>query len=147
LTAFAAHSVLFLVSLLAATILPGSSEATLLTLIAIQPQHTASFTAIATVGNTIGAVINWFLGRWLMHFSDRSWFPTSTKRLEQATIAFRRYGTWSLLFSWVPIVGDPLTVAAGALRVPFPTFIILTGLGKFARYVLLVAGLKAIQNL
>lgn len=145
--ALAAHGVLFLVSMLAATILPGSSEATLLTFIATQPQHTVSLTATATIGNTTGAAVNWFLGRWLMHFSDRSWFPTSTKRLEQATITFRRYGTWSLLFSWVPIVGDPLTVAAGILRVPFSTFIVLTGIGKLARYLLLVGGLRAIQSL
>jgi membrane protein YqaA with SNARE-associated domain len=145
LNAFAAHGVLFLVSLLAATIFPGSSEATLLTFIATQPQHTASFIATATMGNTTGAVINWCLGRWLVNFSDRSWFPTSTKRLEQATIAFRRYGTWSLLFSWVPIVGDPLTVAAGILRVPFATFIVLTGLGKLARYLILIGAWRGIQ--
>jgi membrane protein YqaA with SNARE-associated domain len=147
LDALAAHGVLFLVSMLAATILPGSSEVALLAFIATQPQHTTSLTATATIGNTTGAVVNWCLGRWLTHFSDRSWFPTSIKRLEQATIAFRRYGTWSLLFSWVPIVGDPLTVAAGVLRVPFATFIVLTGLGKLARYVVLVGGFRAIQSL
>jgi membrane protein YqaA with SNARE-associated domain len=70
------------------------------------------------IGNTLGAVINWSIGRWLVHYADRPWFPASPKRVEQASRWFRRYGTWSLLFSWVPIVGDPLTVIAGSSRVP-----------------------------
>lgn len=134
----ASHGVLFLVSLLAATILPGSSEVTLLALAAKHPDQTLIFTATATLGNTLGAVINWCLGRWLLRFADRPWFPANPKRLDQATTLFRRYGTWSLLFSWIPIVGDPLTVVAGVLRVPFRTFLPLTALGKLARYVLLI---------
>lgn len=79
-----------------------------------------------------------------MHYVDRPWFPANAKRLEQASHLFRRYGKWSLLFSWVPIVGDPLTVIAGVLRVPFATFLILTASGKLAQYLLLIGASQAI---
>jgi membrane protein YqaA with SNARE-associated domain len=103
-----------------------------------------TLTATATIGNTLGAVINWGLGRWLAHYADRPWFPASPKRLEQAASLFRRYGSWSLLFSWVPIVGDPLTVIAGVSRIPFSTFLILTAIGKLARYLLLIGAWRAV---
>lgn len=139
------HGWLFLVSTLAATILPGSSEAALLALVVKNPAHTATLLAAATVGNTLGAVINWGLGRWLLHYADRPWFPASAKRVHQATRLFRRYGTWSLLFSWVPIVGDPLTVAAGVLKVPFSLFLVLVAIGKLTRYLLLIGAWRVIQ--
>jgi membrane protein YqaA with SNARE-associated domain len=144
LDALTAHGVLFLSSLLAATMLPGSSEATLLALAAAQPDQTVALTATATLGNTLGAVINWCLGRWLLHFADRPWFPASPKRVEEAARLFRRYGTWSLLFSWGPIVGDPLTLVAGVLRVPFGIFLPITALGKLVRYVLVIGAGRAI---
>jgi len=137
--------VLFLVSALAATILPGSSEVALLALVAREPQHILALTATATVGNTLGASMNWCFGRWMVHCANRAWFPATPKRLDQATDLFRRYGTWLLLFSWVPIVGDPLTVIAGALRVALPIFVLLTGIGKLARYLILIGAWRGIQ--
>jgi membrane protein YqaA with SNARE-associated domain len=132
------HGGLFLVSMLAATILPGSSEAALLALITREPHQAIALTATATAGNTLGAIMNWGLGRWLLSYADRRWFPATAKQLQRASELFRHYGVWSLLFSWVPIVGDPLTVAAGVLKVPFVPFAILTALGKLARYVLVI---------
>src|SRR5688572_7811876 len=111
--------------MLAATILPGSSEAMLLVLAVKEPTHTATLTMAATVGNTLGAVINWCLGRWLLRYIDRPWSPVSAQQLDRASRVFRKYGLWSLLFSWIPIIGDPLTVAAGMLRTPFPMFLLL----------------------
>ena len=137
------HGVLFLVSMLAATVLPGSSEAALLALITREPHQAIALTATATVGNTLGAIINWGLGRWLLLYADRRWFPATPKQLQKASELFRRYGVWSLLFSWVPIVGDPLTVVAGVLKVPFVPFAILTALGKLARYLLLIGAWRA----
>jgi membrane protein YqaA with SNARE-associated domain len=139
-----AHGVLFLVSMFAATILPGSSEAALLALIAREPSQVVTLTATATVGNSLGAVINWGLGRWLLFYADRRWFPAGPKQLQKASKVFRRYGLWSLLFSWVPIVGDPLTVVAGVLKVPFVPFAILTAIGKLARYLLLIGAWRAL---
>src|SRR5215208_6526833 len=123
--------------MLAATILPGSSEAALIALITREPHHAITLTASATVGNTLGAIINWGVGRWLLFYADRRWFPATPKQLQRASELFRRYGIWSLLFSWVPVVGDPLTVVAGVLKVPFAPFAVLTALGKLVRYLFL----------
>jgi membrane protein YqaA with SNARE-associated domain len=138
------HGGLFLVAMLAATVLPGSSEAALLALITREPHQAITLTATATVGNSLGAIINWGVGRWLLFYADRRWFPASPKQLQKASEVFRRYGTWSLLFSWVPIVGDPLTVVAGVLKVPFVPFAILTAIGKLARYLLLIGAWRAV---
>jgi membrane protein YqaA with SNARE-associated domain len=86
------------------------------------------------LGNVLGSVVNWFLGRYLAHFQDRKWFPIKASSYEKSTEWFRRYGKWSLLMSWAPIVGDPLTIAAGVLRTPLPSFIVLVTIGKLARY-------------
>ena len=92
----------------------------------------------ATSGNTLGAIINWWLGRYFIHWQDRRWFPISKEKLEKATVHFNRYGIWSLLFAWLPIVGDPLTFIAGMLRVRLGLFILLVGLGKGLRYAAIV---------
>jgi membrane protein YqaA with SNARE-associated domain len=141
-----AHVTLFVVALLAATILPGSSEATLLTLVAVDPGSTATLFIVATIGNTLGAIMNWCLGRWLFRYAEAPWFPANPRRLAQVSQVFWKYGTWTHLFSWVPFVGDPLTAAAGLLRVRFPIFLMLVGLGKGARYLALIGGLKLLQN-
>jgi membrane protein YqaA with SNARE-associated domain len=86
-------------------------------------------------------VINWIIGRGIVRFRDRRWFPLTPEQYARAETTFNRYGRWSLLFSWVPIVGDPLTLIAGALRVRFWPFLILVTLGKAARYAVLAAGL------
>lgn len=70
---------------------------------------------LATAGNVLGSVVNWMLGRFLIRFSGRRWFPASPARLARVTSWYHRWGYWSLLASWVPIIGDPLTLIAGAL--------------------------------
>jgi len=100
--------------------------------------------AVASGGNTLGAVVNWALGRWCLHWQDRKWFPFKAKDLEKADRWFQRYGLWSLLLSWVPVIGDPITFAAGFLRVRFGVFLALVFIAKAGRYlavILLAQGL------
>jgi membrane protein YqaA with SNARE-associated domain len=96
--------------------------------------------AVATMGNTLGSAVNWAIGRGIARFRDRTWFPVSEQRYQAAERYFARYGLWSLPFAWLPFIGDPLTVAAGALRVPFARFLALVAIGKAARYAMVVAG-------
>ncbi len=89
---------------------------------------------IATSGNTLGSCVNWVLGRYLLQFRDRRWFPFSARQMQRASGWYNRYGLWSLFFAWVPLVGDPLTFAAGVLKVRFWAFLLLVGAGKATRY-------------
>jgi membrane protein YqaA with SNARE-associated domain len=123
---------------LAATLLPVSSELVLLGLLAAG-QPAVPLWACATLGNTAGAALNWWLGRYLLRFQERAWFPVSASGLQRAQTAFRRYGTGSLLFTWLPVIGDPLALVAGVLQVPFGLFLVLCALGKGARYAVLVS--------
>ena len=130
----AALVALFASAFLAATILPFSSEAVLAALTVTDGADVALLWAVATAGNTLGAVVNWGLGRFCLHWSDRRWFPVKPPQLERARRWFGRYGTWTLLLAWLPIVGDPLTVAAGLLRVRPGVFVTLVAIGKGGRY-------------
>lgn len=130
---------LFATALLAATLIPISSEVVLAALTAAQGFDIWLLVAVATTGNTLGSVINWLLGRYCLHWRDRSWFPIKPVTLERATERFNRYGIWSLLLAWIPIVGDPLTFVAGILGVRFPVFVVLVATGKAARYVAVAA--------
>jgi membrane protein YqaA with SNARE-associated domain len=125
---------LFLTAFLAATLLPLSSEAVLAALGNADGFDVTFLFVLATLGNTLGAVVNWALGRFCLHWAGRKWFPFSREQLTSAGERFGKYGIWSLLFAWVPLIGDPLTFAAGVLRVPFLPFVVLVGLGKAARY-------------
>ena len=98
--------------------------------------------ALATVGNTLGAWINWALGRYFLSWRGRRWFPIKPERLDKATAWFGRYGVWSLLLAWLPVVGDPLTFAAGVLKVNVWKFLVLVAAGKGARYVVVVIAVK-----
>ena len=130
---------LFLTAFLAATLLPLSSEAVLAALGNADGFDVALLFAVATLGNTLGAVVNWALGRFCLHWAGRRWFPFSEDQMSRAGDRFRKYGIWSLLLAWLPVVGDPLTFAAGVLRVPFLPFVILVGTGKAARYAAVLA--------
>ena len=136
----AIYGALFVSAFLAATILPVSSEAVLAGLIAAGKGDPFALFTVATVGNTLGSVVNWLIGRGIAHFRDRPWFPVSTERYEAATRQYNKYGVWSLLLAWLPFVGDPLTVVAGALRVPLARFVLLVAIGKAARYAMVIAG-------
>jgi len=134
---------LFGVAFLAATLFPFQSEALLLGLLAGGGHSAWALLAAASLGNTLGAVANWALGRFLIGFQDRRWFPVKSAVYERARRLFLRWGLWTLPFAWLPFVGDALTVVAGALRVRLPVFIALVALGKTARYAILLAGARA----
>jgi len=137
------YAALFAASLLAATIVPFSSEAILAGLLAARADETWPLIAVATLGNTLGSVINWCLGRFALRWRDHRWFPVSAARLDGAARWFGHWGLWSLLFAWVPVIGDPLTIAAGLLRVRLGTFVLLVGCGKVLRYVAVALGVTA----
>ncbi len=132
---FSVYGGLFLAAFLAATIIPAQSEALLLALGASGKYPVLLLLAVASVGNILGSVVNWWLGRRAYHFRYKRWFPVKEKTLDKAQNWYRRYGRWSLLLSWVPFIGDPLTVAAGALREKLWVFIPLVAAGKVARYI------------
>lgn len=133
----AAYLGLFLAALAAATILPMQSEAVLVGMLLTESYPVLALVTVASLGNVLGSLANWGLGRWLDHFRHRSWFPVGDRAMERAQGWYRRYGRWSLLASWLPIVGDPITVVAGALREPLPTFLLLVAIAKIGRYVAL----------
>ncbi len=130
---------LFWAAFLSATILPGSSEAVLLGLIALGSWSLAVLIAVATIGNTLGSVVNWWLGLYVERWRGHPRFPVKPDEFERYQDWYRRWGVWSLLLAWVPVVGDPLTVMAGVMRTPLWLFLLVTGIGKLARY-LAVAG-------
>ncbi|MCR9215411.1 MAG: DedA family protein [Proteobacteria bacterium] len=134
MTAIPVYGSLFLSAFLSATLLPGSSEALLTGYVATENGAIWLLVLSALTGNVLGSIVNWILGRYLSHFRDRKWFPIKASMYEKSTDWFRRYGKWSLLMSWAPIVGDPLTIAAGVLRTPLLPFIVLVTIGKLARY-------------
>jgi membrane protein YqaA with SNARE-associated domain len=125
--------VLFISGFIAATLFPASSEALLLTLQAQGLAPIALFIA-ATSGNTLGSCVNWYLGRRLLDFQHKRWFPFSAAAMANAQAQFQRFGTLSLLLAWLPVIGDPLTLVAGVLKVPFRLFVVLVLLGKALRY-------------
>lgn len=133
----AAYGGLFAVAFVAATLLPAQSEAVLVGLLLTSDHSPTLLVLVASLGNIGGAVLNWVLGRSVERFRGRRWFPVPEKALDRAQQWFGRFGSWSLLLSWLPIGGDALTVVAGVLRVPFWRFVALVALGKVGRYVVL----------
>ena len=128
---------LFFISFLAATILPFSSELTLAGLISTSNYDNLSLLVFASFGNVLGSVFNWGLGFYARNLTIKKWFPFKETQIERSSKWFSKFGKWSLLFAWVPIVGDPLTFVAGLLRVRFFDFIILVAIGKVSRYVII----------
>ena len=135
----AVYAGLFLAALMAATILPLQSEAALVALLVAGDQPAWALITVAGFGNVLGSVINWWLGCYLEHYKDRRWFPFKPSALERAAGWYHRYGRWSLLLSWMPIIGDPLTLVAGVLREPFRSFIAIVFVAKLGRYLILAA--------
>jgi membrane protein YqaA with SNARE-associated domain len=137
-----AYLLLFLSAFTSATLLPGSSEAALLAFLATGRGEVATLVIVATVGNVLGSVVNWFLGRFIARFRDRRWFPVKPRDYDRAAAFYGKYGLWSLLLSWVPVIGDPITVVAGALRIDLARFLLLVTLSKAARYVFVAYGFR-----
>ena len=117
---------LFLSSFLSATVLPGGSELVLIGVIKLHPELVWSAVAIGTVGNTLGAMVTFAI----------SWFLPLKHEIKHAD-KIKRYGTSALFFSWLPIVGDALCIAAGFLRLNPWYSLLFIALGKFARYAII----------
>ena len=126
---------LFAISFLAATILPFSSELSLATLIATSDYDNLLLLTVASFGYILGSLVNWALGSYSRNLTTKKWFPFKETQIERSSKWFKKFGKWSLLFAWVPVVGDPLTLVAGILRVKFIDFIILIAIGKVSRYI------------
>jgi membrane protein YqaA with SNARE-associated domain len=131
------YLLLFATALGAATILPFYSEVLLISQIRNGLDPLGLWIA-ATAGNTLGAVVNWLIARYFIRYADRPWFPIREKSLQRSQGWFRKYGSWTLLLSWMPIGGDALTFVAGMMRVPIWVFLPLVALGKGLRYAVVV---------
>lgn len=127
---------LFAAAFLAATILPLSSEL-VLTALLLNGWSPMLLVAVATAGNLLGALLNYGLGYWASLGLIKRWLRMSEDEFDKAEQRFRKWGVLSLLFAWVPIIGDPLTVMAGILRIRLAWFVLLVGLGKLLRYVVI----------
>lgn len=119
-------------------LLPGTSEAALVALRTAGAASASVLLVVASIANIAGSCVNWALGRFAASYADRGWFPVSQAQLDRASLWYRRWGWPSLLLSWVPVVGDPLTAVAGLLRTPFLLFLIVVAFAKTARYAALL---------
>lgn len=128
---------------ISATLLPFGSELVLVGLLT-QGYPALVLWGIATVFNTAGSVLNWYLGRQLLLFQQKSWFMFKPQQIEQASGQFQRWGLPSLLLAWLPVIGDPLTLVAGVLKVPLLWFVLLVGLGKGLRYGVVIGLMPAV---
>lgn len=138
------YLLMFIVAFISATVFPAQSEAVLIALVSEQQHSPWGLVAAATAGNTLGSTTNWLLGLFAHRFMHARWFPVSREALLRAEAWYHKYGRWSLLLSWLPIVGDPLTLAAGVLLEPFPSFFAITLAAKLFRYVVLVGLYQAV---
>ena len=129
----------FVAALAAGSILPMQSEAVLAAMLLTSDHAPWLLVLTASTGNILGSVINWLLGRGIERFRDRRWFPVGPVMLERAQRWYQRFGKWSLLLSFVPIIGDPLTVMAGVMRERLAIFVAFVAVAKTARYVMVAA--------
>jgi membrane protein YqaA with SNARE-associated domain len=132
-----AYVSLFFSALVAATVFPAQSEMVLVYLVQQAAHPVWALVVVASIGNVLGSVINYALGYSVHRFKDRRWFPASPKQMDRAQAFYAKWGRYSLLASWVPIIGDPITVVAGVLRDRFLVFLILVAIAKSGRYVVL----------
>ena len=135
---FISYLKLFIISFLAATILPLSSEIVLTTMLLTNLFEKNILLIVASSGNILGSIFNWYLGKKITIFKDRKWFPVSPEQLNKSQKYFQKYGLWSLLLAWVPVIGDPLTLLAGVLKVRFSIFFILVSISKISRYIFII---------
>ncbi len=135
--------IVFITAFFSATILPLGSEAVLLFYANLEPNNLLFLWFWATLGNTLGGLTNWFLGRFLIGYESRRWFPIKPEHRLKAQRVFQRYGLWSLLFTWLPVVGDGIALVSGMLGTKMRYFLPLVCFGKAARYAIVLYG----QNL
>jgi membrane protein YqaA with SNARE-associated domain len=137
-----AYLILFWTAFGAATILPFYSEVVLVAMLQAGHDPGALWVA-ATVGNTLGAVVNWFIGWHLDRLLNSRWVPVTHEQLERARQWFHRYGYWSLLMAWAPVGGDAITFVGGIMRVRLSLFVLLVGIGKGVRYAVIILAFDA----
>ena len=128
---------LFISSFLAATLIPAQSELSLGYLVINSNYSIVLLIMIASLGNTAGAAINWFLGRGLAKSVGRLKRLRALARYSTVINWYKKYGKWTLLLSWAPLIGDPITVIAGMFKVPLQTFLFIVALAKTSRYILI----------
>lgn len=130
-----AYLLLFISAFGAATLLPLQSEAVLVALL-VSEEHSALFLIlVASIGNVLGSCVNWYLGLRIEKFKDKKWFPISEIKMLKAERIYQKYGFWSLLLSWTPVIGDPITLIAGLMREGFWRFLLIVSIAKTGRYV------------
>ena len=120
-----------------ATIIPFGSEAYFITLLSLDKYNHFILFVVASVGNVLGSLFNWICGFYINFFIKKSWFPINNKIIDRGNKLFIKYGKWSLLISWFPLIGDPITFAAGTLRYPIIPFLVLVSIGKVGRYLII----------
>ena len=128
---------LFVIAFMVATIIPFGSEAYFITLLTIGKYNHFILLIAASLGNILGSLFNWICGYYINYFIKKPWFPINNKMIDRGNKAFNKYGEWSLLFSWVPFIGDPITFVAGTIRYPLVPFLILVSIGKVSRYLII----------
>ena len=129
-----ALGLLFLSAFGAATLLPLQSEAVLVGLLAQTQYPVGLLVAVASLGNILGSCVNWWLGLKVEQYKNKKWFPVSEQKMLQAQGIYQKYGFWSLLLSWVPVIGDPITLIAGLLKENFVRFVVMVCIAKIGRY-------------
>lgn len=140
-TEFSALAGLFGTAFGAATVLPFQSEIVFAAVERTTDIPLWLLVVVASVGNTLGSVLNWWMGRFVEHWKGSRWFPVGEKQMDRAERFYARWGVWSLLLSWAPL-GDGFTVIAGLMRTPLWLFVALVGPVKTLRYVLLAWALS-----
>ncbi|EPF70030.1 YqaA family protein [Acinetobacter rudis] len=128
------YLILFSSAFLSATLLPLQSEAVLVALLLQEKYWVSLLLLSASVGNILGSCVNWYLGIKIEQYKDRKWFPVSQKNMLKAEKIYQKYGYWSLLLSWLPVIGDPITLIAGLLKENFARFLLIVSLAKVGRY-------------
>lgn len=135
---------MFVSAFTSATLLPGTSEGVLAGLLAAGLAPALLIVAVASVGNVLGSCVNWWLGMQAERLAQAQTAGGAPSRLDRARAWYGRYGYWSLVASWLPVIGDPLTLVAGAMREPFWRFLAIVSLAKSARYIAVAAGVSAL---
>lgn len=125
---------LFVSAFGAATLLPLQSEAVLLTLLTQTSYAPILLISVASIGNILGSCVNWWLGVKAEQYKNKKWFPVSDQKLLKAQKIYQHYGFWSLLLSWTPIIGDPITLIAGLMKENIVRFLLLVSVAKIGRY-------------
>ena len=128
---------LFTVAFMVATIVPFGSEMYFATLLSLNKYNNLLLLIAASIGNILGSVFNWICGYYVNYFIKKPWFPIKKEKIKKGTEIFNKYGKWSLLLSWAPFIGDPITFVAGTHRFSLVPFLILVSIGKVGRYLII----------